>query len=154
MSGNDPLKELLETMPRERAREGFTSRVLAELDRRPAPSRWSGARWLVPAAAAVGLVLVLAVAGSIHLARERDRRAELAAQLDTLRQEHRLLTEDLKDLRRRLFARPVIYLGGDDRADYVLDLHRVVNGPAPGTSDLMPQPVIHGPDDLIRGESL
>jgi hypothetical protein len=171
MSGSDPLKRLLETMPRERAREGFSARVLAALDRRADPprrSRWSlrasGRRgsdpslrarpWLVPAAAAAaGLVLVLAIAGTIHLARERERRAELAAQLRELRRDHQQLTEDLSDLRQKLQTKQV-YLGGDHRADYVLDLRRLVDGPGPGTLDPMPQPVIHGPDDLFRGESL
>jgi hypothetical protein len=125
---SDPLAAALRALPRESAGEGFTARVLARLDRAPAPGRRPP---LAVAAAAtlasLGLgALVWALLSSGQLAGppyrpgpEPTRRARLEA----LETERARLAVELEEIR-RLAAEPapVLYLGGDDEVDLVLDL--------------------------------
>jgi hypothetical protein len=117
------LDSLLAELPRETAPSGFSRRVLADLDR-PAP-RHTGYSWLLIAAAtasalAVGLWLLPRATPQPPLAETR-----------TLQQEHRLLMEELESLKasiRQSQSAPVLYLGGNEDLDLVLDLAPVWQG--------------------------
>lgn len=122
---------LLAALPRERAGSAFTGQVLARLDR----PRWRRHRRVLALVAATATALLLAT-GALELWQQRERRAELAEQITALRRDHARLSVELRRLRARMSAeQPVLYLGGDDRVDYVLDLRhmaRTVPVTAPG----------------------
>ena len=113
----DPLTEQLAGLPEVRASTGFTDRVLNRLDE----PRESEARLAKPliwsVSAAVALVLAVLI---LRPAPEAER---LNAEVTEIRRQHLLLTEELDRLRTRTQnAAPVLYLAGNDRVDYVLDL--------------------------------
>lgn len=110
--------ELLRELPRERARSGFTARVLARLDEPQVPVRRWPAR-LAPVALAASLVLVV-IAGTVI--REQRREAEALEAVRALRAEHSRIERELQDLSS---APPVYYLGGDEDVDLVMDLRKV-----------------------------
>ena len=113
------LGDLLRELPREQARPGFTARVVNRLD---APER---RRWfpLPRLALATALTVVLAVAAGVLIDARRDAlesaRAEQA--LAEIRAEHARLEREVRDL-----SQPsIIYLGGNEDVDLVLDLGKV-----------------------------
>lgn len=115
----DPLDELLQGLPRVQASDGFTGRVLAGLAGRTRRAPWPGAvGWAVAAA----LLLVALLVGGLQVEQQHaaDERATRAAEL---RSEHESLQQDLARLRSLAEEeRPVMYLGGTDQIDLVLDL--------------------------------
>lgn len=112
---------LLRELPRERAREGFTARVVARLDAAPAPKSRLQPR-LVLAAAALAAVVASAGILQVHAGRQEAlRAAEARKVLRELRSEHDSLKQELQSLSRP----PVVYLGGDEEVDLVVDLSRV-----------------------------
>lgn len=114
---------LLRELPREHAREGFTARVMARLDA-PEPKRWLRSRQYRLVLAAAALVGVVASAGilQVHAGRQEAlRTAEARKVLRELRSEHDSLKQELQTLSQP----PVVYLGGDDEVDLVVDLSRV-----------------------------
>lgn len=126
--GCDPLREALRSLPRARPADDFTDRVLerAGTARRrppvPVPVRWAAAATL----AAVVLASVLAwpgVAGDPT--GERERRARIEA----LEAERLRLAAELAEIRRLAASlrepTPVLYLGGDEDVDLVIDLDRL-----------------------------
>ncbi len=136
----DPLREALRSLPKERARADFTPRLLARLetDRRrdrdlPAIRRptW---RAVAAATALAGAMAIGGVAISRFAARP-DAAAHTAvapqpearrARLERLEAERARLSAELQELKRMAdTADPVIYLGGDDRVDLVLDVGRL-----------------------------
>ena len=124
------LDRLLRTLPRERASEGFRDNVLraARLAREPRQP-WYSRSGHALALAAAALALGLGLSVSLYMV-ERGRRAELRREIAELRQEHRRLGVEVNQLRGETRAssgmgRRVIYLGGDDTVDYVLDLERL-----------------------------
>jgi type II secretory pathway component PulM len=113
------LNDLLRTLPRQKAPEGFARDVLARLDRpRPRPVRRLALAGALATALVVGGVTWLA-----HSAGQRSLRAEIAA----LRDQHQQLENQLADLRLRM-TEPKVVVGGNDRVDYVLDLERLSAG--------------------------
>jgi hypothetical protein len=114
------LGDLLRELPRERARPGFTARLLQRLNRLEAPER----RRALPRLALAGaLATVLAVtAGVLVDARQDALRAAQARQaLQEIRAEHGRLEREVREL-----SRPsVMYLGGNENVDLVLDLGQV-----------------------------
>ena len=125
----DPLLAGLRALPREAAGEGFTARVLERLDRAPVAARLDPnglPAWRLAAAAALAALalgaLVLSLAPALPPAAERAR----PARLDALEAEHASLAAELAEIR-RLAEEPVplLYLGGDDEVDLVLDLGRM-----------------------------
>ena len=114
---NQRMTELLRELPRERARSGFTARVLARLDEPQAPARRWPAR-LAPVALSASLVLAVIVGTVI-----RDQRREEALEaVQALRAEHGRIERELQELSS---APPVYYLGGDEDVDLVMDLRKV-----------------------------
>jgi hypothetical protein len=120
------LGRLLRELPREQARQGFTARVLARLDRldeAPQPRRWLWQPRL--AAAAVTLAVALAGAGLLqHSRMEAERAARVARAeqvLRELRAEHGRIKKEIEALPES----PVVYLGGDEQTDLVIDMRQV-----------------------------
>lgn len=115
--------DLLRGLPRERARPGFTARVLSALDAEPrkAPA------WRPAILAAAALVAVAASAGFLA-ERQASRAADTERLLRELRAEHGRLEEEFQELAEP----PVLYLGGyrgaGGEVDLVLDLSRVPDG--------------------------
>lgn len=120
------LDELLRGLPRERASDRFTAQVMLRLQP-PRPAR----RWPLKLALAAGLAAVALAAVSFGLWRaERLAKQEIQEQIHQLRTEHRELEATLAHLRtQEERARPVVYLGGDQRVDYVLDLRKALAAP-------------------------
>jgi hypothetical protein len=115
------LGQLLSALPRERAREGFTARVLARLDAAPRPGIWRQPRLVFAAAA---LAAAVASAGFLQIRAERQEKLQEARRLlQELRSEHESLKQDLRELSEP----PVVYLGGDEKVDLVVDLSGVQN---------------------------
>jgi hypothetical protein len=111
---------LLRELPREHARAGFTARVLARLDA-PEPKLWLQPR-MVFAAAALATVVASAGILQVHAGRQEAlRTAEARRVIQELRSEHDSLKQELQSLSEP----PVVYLGGDDEVDLVVDLSRV-----------------------------
>lgn len=129
------LERLLRELPREKARQGFTPRVLARLDRAPAPRGWP--QWSRRLATATAAVVMLAgsALGLVHYERVEAQRAARQARaqqlLRELRAEHGQIKRELESLP----APPVVYLGGNEDMDLVVDLRRVreVDGVQPAT---------------------
>ncbi len=118
----DPLDELLQGLPRVQASEGFTGRVLAGLERRPRRATRSGA---VGWAAAAALLLVALIVGGLRVEQQQTA-GERASRAAELRSEHESLQRDLARLKSQAEQeRPVVYLGGTDQIDLVLDLTSV-----------------------------
>jgi hypothetical protein len=111
--------DLLRELPRERARPGFTARVVMALDAEPRKiPAW---RPMVLAAAALAAV---AVSTGFLAEQQASRAADTARLLRELRTEHGRLEEEFQELSEP----PVLYLGGTGDVDYVLDLSRVPDG--------------------------
>ena len=114
------LGPLLRDLPRERARAGFTARVMARLDD-PAPKPWRQPR-LVFATAALAAVVASAGILQVHSGRQEAlRNAEARRMLQELRSEHDSLKQELQSLSEP----PVVYVGGDEEVDLVVDLSRI-----------------------------
>lgn len=112
--------ELLRELPRERARTGFTARVVRSLD---APEAGRPAlRWRPAAALTAALLAAAALsAGLLERRAESVRAAEARQLLEEIRAEHGRLAREVEEISEP----PVIYLGGDEDVDFVVDLSRV-----------------------------
>jgi hypothetical protein len=109
---------LLRELPREQARPGFTARVLHRLD--AVPER---RRSIPRLALATALTLVLIVTAGVLVDARRDALANARAEraLAEIRAEHARLRREVQDLSQP----PVVYLGGNEDVDLVLDLGKV-----------------------------
>ena len=132
------LSELLAALPRERAAADFTAGVLQRIEaapqwpalqwpapRRPAPRR-PALRWRrqAPLLAAAALLFICLAFGGRELW-HRHQYQEAVARLEALHAEHDALEAELHRLRRlAVETRPVLYLGGDETVEYVVDLSR------------------------------
>ena len=135
----DPLDRAFRELPREHASDGFTRKVVTGLESRRQVGHRARRqlRWALAAASVSLLVLVGALALEEHQ-RQRSLRA-FAQRAEKLRQEQRLLHEELAALRRVVDEhQPVVYLGGNDRVDLVYDLAPV----AARTAALQVQPAV------------
>ena len=130
------LDRLLAELPRQSASPGFAGRVLDGLEE-SAPRRIRH-RSLLTAAAVLAAALAVAVWLLPQTAPERS-----LAETRALREEHRLLMEELESLKASIQesqTAPVLYLGGNEHLDLVLDLGPVWQGqPAAGT-----RPAVYG----------
>lgn len=123
---------LLRDLPRETAPPEFTRDVLRRLDEpRPKRRRVTWSTWKLAAAAtaltlAVGLGVVLGL--DLWPSPEPTRPAVVTssspaparARLETLRNEHRRLAQEMEELRELLRDdEPFVYLGGDEQVDFV-----------------------------------
>ncbi len=154
----DPLREALRSLPRERAGAEFTPRLLerlaAEGGAATRPLAVPRPAWRAFAAAAA--LAALLAAGGATLARFAQRpeagsatagQPARRARLQRIEVERARLSAELQELKRMADTdEPVIYLGGDDRVDLVLDVGRLArrreSGPAPRV-----EPAAYHPDD-------
>jgi hypothetical protein len=113
------LGDLLRELPRETARPGFTARVLRRIEE-------PGRRFSSRLALAGALALTVTVAAGVRVETRRDAietaRAQQALQvLQDIRAEHGRLEREVREL-----SQPsVVYLGGNENVDLVLDLGRI-----------------------------
>jgi hypothetical protein len=120
----DDLRAALRSLPAAVPGPAFTVRVLARLDRprrtRPRP---------VPAWVAAGLTVAVLVGGLWGVAAGRDawqRQQRRAA----LRAESKALARELAALRAEATKpAPLLYIGGNEQVDVVLDLSKLPLGP-------------------------
>jgi hypothetical protein len=141
------LREALRSLPRHRASEGFTRRVLDGCGQAPARRSLGfrfdiGVLWrTAPRRAAVAVALSLLVfAVTVPLALQRttmpaDRlAAEATVTEPTLDESRARLRAELEELKRQTedlteswaaSSDPVLYVGGDDRVELVLDVDRL-----------------------------
>ena len=125
---------LLRELPRETARPGFTQRVLRRLDEPAQAAALPAGRLPRLAMATMAVVAALVVsAGAVwyEQSREAAKNAEARRLLQEIRAEHGRLEREL----RSLSEPPVVYLGGDEQMDLVVDLDKVPaeDGLAPAT---------------------
>lgn len=118
------VREVLIRLPRERAGEAFTARVLERTGAAPGHPR----RLRSLAAAAL-----LCAAGALGAHEWNSAQAHQAAaeRMASLRAEYEMLQTELQSLQRTADAeRPVVYLGGEGDVEYVLDLSRLAVNPS------------------------
>lgn len=125
---DDTLSQALQSLPRERAREGFTDAVLARLpEGRPRRFPASG-RLALAAALVLGIALTPL---ALHLRQSGPEAARLQpparqAQIDQLRRERAELARELAELKALAEGDlPLVYLAGDEETDLVLDLEQL-----------------------------
>jgi type II secretory pathway component PulM len=113
------LGDLLRELPREPARPGFTARLLQRLNRLEAPER----RRSLPRLAMAGALATLAITAGVLVDARRDAREAIQARqaLQEIRAEHGRLQREIQELSQP----PVMYLGGNENVDLVLDLGQV-----------------------------
>ncbi len=113
------LGDLLREMPREQARPGFTARVLQSLD---SPERAHRPRRPFRLALAMVAILTTISAGVLMDRRaESIQAAEARRMLQEIRAEHGRLEQEIQELSQP----PVVYIGGNEDVDLVLDLGKV-----------------------------
>jgi anti-sigma factor RsiW len=125
---DDRLGDLLRELPREQARPGFTARTLARLDTRESNTHVSPWSRLAPAAA-LAAVVALALSAGVLMSWRHESRTSLEAEqtraaLREIRAEHGRLARELRDISEPP-SPTVVYLGGDEDVDLVLDLGKV-----------------------------
>jgi hypothetical protein len=105
---DERLRELLRGLPRESASAGFADAVIAASRRHPAhPVRWV-------AAAAIMLVAGLGVVA---------QRNAVYQERQQLIREQKAISAELAELKKLTRAEePVVFVGGDENVDFVLDL--------------------------------
>jgi hypothetical protein len=112
------LGDLLRELPRERARPGFTARVLNRLE---SPRRTPA----IPRLALAGALAAFLAVGTgvlVDARKEAIEAAQARQALQQIRAEHMRLAQEVRDLSA---APPVVYLGGNEKVDLVLDLGKV-----------------------------
>ncbi len=118
------ITEILRELPSEQARPGFTARVLERLDAAP---RAMAPRWSFRLALATAAVVLAAAAIPAGMVIQKSRDANQARQaLQEIRAEHGRLEQELREMTEP----PVVYLGGDENVDLVLDLGKMRNAEA------------------------
>lgn len=117
----------LRALPREKAPEGFTRRVLDNLprgERRRVPT------WGYRLAAATALVLLLVVPISLkHWSVSVNTGDEaMLAEIEAVRTEKERIEQELRQLREQAAEEsPVVYLGGNEDVGLVLDVGALLN---------------------------
>lgn len=125
----EQLQRALQNLQGVQASPGFTDRVLEGLTRRKARRRLRNG---LAISAATATVLVLMASVIVINQSTGTTREELALEARVLREEHAQLRSDLEDLSASARdAAPVLYLGGDDDFDLVLDLASIIGQTAP-----------------------
>lgn len=133
-SADDQLRRALQDLPEVNASPGFTRRVMEGLTRRQARRR---RRNQLTLSAATAIVLALIVGILVVDRSAGPSPAQLADEARLLRQEHARLRSELEALSAsERDAAPVLYLGGDDTFDLVLDLAPMITQPAPAARSL------------------
>lgn len=116
------LGDLLRELPREQARPGFTARVLESLDS-PARARRPQRPFRLALAGATAAAILTTVSAGVLMDRRAEsiRAAEARRMLQEIRAEHGRLEQEVQELSQP----PVVYIGGNEDVDLVLDLGNV-----------------------------
>jgi hypothetical protein len=119
------LGDLLRDLPREQARPGFTARVLESLDapraRRPRHTFRLALAGAAAAAVLTAVITMIATGSLMDRRAESIQAAEARQALQEIRAEHGRLEQELEELSQP----PVVYIGGNEDVDLVLDLGKV-----------------------------
>jgi hypothetical protein len=115
---DEELRSLLSSLPRERASEGFTDNLMSRLDVAKRPFYREPRYALV--ASLILLVGMWFGAGRWQDARQREETRE---RVQALRTEIEQLHQDINLLRD---LAPVLYLGGDENVDLVIDMRHLM----------------------------
>jgi cell division protein FtsB len=119
---DEKLGQLLKSLPRERAQEDFTGRVMERLEMRRPPVFSPFKIALVSAAAVVVAATMLSTVSHIQQKAEQNH---LKQELKSVKAQYRKIARQIEELKNQPPRDPVIYVGGDDRADYVLDVSKL-----------------------------
>lgn len=114
------LGDLLRELPREQARPGFTARVLERLDSTErAPRR----PFRLALAGATAMAILTTISAGVLMDRRAEsiQAAEAQRMLQEIRAEHGRLEQEIHELSQP----PVVYIGGNEDVDLVLDLGKV-----------------------------
>ena len=115
---DEQLNELLKQLPRHDSSSGFTGRVLARVDEtrnRTAMFPWAAA------AALISTVTVAGLTGHYFIEQQQQRQ-----KVEAFRAEKQKIVLELQELKRLAEqSDPVFYLGGNEDAEYVIDLRAV-----------------------------
>lgn len=120
------LGDLLRELPREQARPGFTARVLERLNlpgQAPERARRPRRPFRLALAGAVAAAIVTTISAGILMDRRAEsiQAAEARRLLQEIRAEHGRLEQEIQELSQP----PVVYIGGNEDVDLVLDLGKV-----------------------------
>ncbi|MEM8932370.1 MAG: hypothetical protein AAGE94_14405 [Acidobacteriota bacterium] len=122
-SGSSRLDDVLASLPRERASEDFTTAVLDRVADARRPAHHRGALLALAAS------FLLALGLGAHEWQERREGRAAAERIAAMEIEARLLQAEIDELRAQAReAYPVVYVGGNDDIDVVVDLARLVGG--------------------------
>jgi negative regulator of sigma E activity len=152
---DDRLRDLLRQLPRDEASSDFTDHVMRRLDepgrRRPTGRAMTRLALASAVLAAAALVVGIAVRHDAPLPQSPDtgqataaagNDAQRKARLRELRREHDALMRELQAIREESrSSSPLLYLGGTDQLDVVVDLGRVGRTRTDDTS--LAQPASH-----------
>ena len=112
------LNQTLSSLPREQADDQFTARVMRQVEERSGFSQW---RPLVAAA------LLVAVGYGTHFWSDWQQQMESVERLAELRAEYEVLQEELAALEKARRNQKLVYLGGENGVEYVLDVGRLAS---------------------------
>ncbi len=126
---DEELRSLLSSLPRERASEEFTHEVMSRLDVAKRPL-YREPRYALVAS----LILVIGVWFGAGRWQDARQRGQTIQRVQALRSEIEQLQNDITLLRD---LAPVLYLGGDEDVDLVIDMRHMVpqNNVQPVTFD-------------------
>lgn len=117
----------LNALPREKASEDFTRHVLANLPRTP---KRRVPAWSYRLAAAATVIILLVIPMSLRrwsMSIDTGNEAALA-EIEAVRSEKALIEKELRDLREKAAEdSPVVYLGGNEEVNLVLDVGALLN---------------------------
>ena len=126
---DEELGEVLRTLPRCQAADGFTGRVLSEVDGSVsrARARASSVRRLTLVGGAAAFVLALGVAGWFGLGEWKSQeRSRAASRVEQLRDEYRALQGELQELRELTDeVSPTLELGGNEELGFIFDMREL-----------------------------
>lgn len=131
---DESLDRRLEELPRVRARDGFSRRVLTGLDNRLA----TGPAPLARLAWAAAATLVLAALLGVGVTYRQQRAADLAyrRQVEELRTRYEQLLDEVVSIRQEAAIPDTrLYLGGDESLDLMLDLNQIPTYSTNGQGD-------------------
>ena len=120
---DEQLNQLFKSLPREEADDYFTKRVSAHLGSQK-KERSVGGMKLVLAGTALATICAFLLPILLKPTENPERKA-LVDELAAIRAEHTALASQAATMEKENDQLPVLYLGGDDKNDYVLDLAKL-----------------------------
>ncbi|MBW1810457.1 MAG: hypothetical protein JRJ87_19830 [Deltaproteobacteria bacterium] len=121
---DEKLDQILGELPKERALEKFTEQVLTRLTDQKRSEQYP--RKIVLGLALAGAILALFTAVFVWWW-QASKKDEILGQIMALQAETQELRAALADIQLRTFqTQPVLYLGGNEQIDYVLDMKKYI----------------------------